>query len=159
LRLWLGGLPRRPRSILVVITIFAYALLAGAAPSILRAALMAAAVIVARETGRRGQASSALGLTVIALLLLDPTTVTDVGFQLSAVATAGLLAWATPLHDWLATRLPRRNARLAARGARGLAGCAGVDAADRHPRIRPAVASLRRSPTCSSRRSSRRRCS
>jgi competence protein ComEC len=105
----LSGLPRRPRSVLVVIAIFAYSLLAGAAPSILRAALMASAVIVARETGRRGQASAALSLTVLALLLLDPMSITDVGFQLSAVATAGLLAWATPLHGWLSARLPKRT--------------------------------------------------
>ena len=104
-----GGLPRRPRSVLVLVVIFGYTLLAGAAPSILRAALMAAAVIVARESGRRGQAVSALSLTCICLLLLDPQTVTDAGFQLSAVATAGLLAWATPLHGWLVTRVPTRT--------------------------------------------------
>ena len=105
----LGGLPRRPRSLLVVLTIAAYALIAGAAPSILRAALMAAAVIVARESGRRGQAKAALALTCLCLLVLDPVTVTDVGFELSAVATAGLLAWATPLHEWLVRRLPRHT--------------------------------------------------
>jgi competence protein ComEC len=105
----LGGLPRRPRSVIVVVAIFGYAFLAGAAPSILRAAVMAAAVIVARESGRRGQASSALALTVIALLLLDPLTITDVGFQLSATATAGLLAWATPLHAWLVRHAPMKT--------------------------------------------------
>ena len=104
-----GGLPRRPRSVLVLVVIFGYTLLAGAAPSILRAALMAGAVIVARESGRRGQAVSALSLTCICLLLLDPQTVSDAGFQLSAVATAGLLAWATPLHRWLVTRVPKRT--------------------------------------------------
>jgi competence protein ComEC len=103
----LGGLPRRPRSLLVVLAIAAYAVIAGAAPSILRAALMAAAVIVARESGRRGQAKAALALTCLALLVLDPATVTDVGFELSAIATAGLLAWATPLHEWLVKRLPK----------------------------------------------------
>ena len=81
-----------------MLAICAYSILAGAAPSILRAALMAAVVIAARESGRRGQAKAALALTCLALLLLDPATVNDVGFELSAVATAGLLAWSTPLH-------------------------------------------------------------
>ena len=103
----LGWLPRRPRSVLVVLAIAAYSIIAGAAPSILRAAVMAAAVIVARESGRRGQAKAALALTCIALLVLDPATVSDVGFELSAVATAGLLAWATQLHEWLSARLPQ----------------------------------------------------
>jgi len=105
----LGGLPRRPRSLLVVIAICAYALLAGAAASILRAAFMAAAVIVARESGRRGQAKAALALTAMALLVLDPKTVSDAGFELSAVATAGLLAWASPLHGWLESHVPRHT--------------------------------------------------
>jgi competence protein ComEC len=105
----LGGLPRRPRSVLIVLAIVAYAIIAGAAPSILRAALMASAVIVARESGRRGQAKAALALTCLALVVLDPATVSDVGFELSAVATAGLLAWATPLHGWLAARVPRHT--------------------------------------------------
>ena len=105
----LGGLARRPRSAIVLLSIFAYTVLAGAAPSILRAALMAGAAIVARESGRRGQAASALALTCICLLLLDPATVTDAGFQLSAVATAGLLAWTTPLGGWLKRRLPDRT--------------------------------------------------
>lgn len=102
----LGGLPRRPRSVLVVLAIAGYSILAGAAPSILRAALMAAAVIVARESGRRGQAKAALAITCLGLLALDPETINDVGFELSAVATAGLLAWATPLHEWLSQRVP-----------------------------------------------------
>ena len=40
------------------------------------------------------------------LLVADPATITDAGFQLSATATAGLLAWASRLHDWLAAHLP-----------------------------------------------------
>ena len=70
---------------------------------------MAAVVIAARESGRRGQAKSALALTCLGLLVLDPATVNDVGFELSAVATAGLLAWATPLHEWLVKRVPRHT--------------------------------------------------
>jgi competence protein ComEC len=86
--------------------IAAYAILAGASPSILRAAVMASVVLLARESGRRGGAQAALSLTVLALLLLEPATIGDAGFQLSAAATAGLLAWASRVRDWLAARLP-----------------------------------------------------
>ncbi len=103
----LGGLTRRRRSIVVLVVIAAYAIVAGASPSILRAAVMAGVVLVARESGRRGGAQAALALTVLALLLVDPATITDAGFQLSATATAGLLAWASRLRDWLAAHLPR----------------------------------------------------
>ncbi|MEO8625110.1 MAG: ComEC/Rec2 family competence protein [Candidatus Limnocylindrales bacterium] len=103
----LGGLTRRRRSAIVLVVIAAYAILAGASPSVLRAAVMASVVLVARESGRRGGAQAALALTVLALLLLDPATITDAGFQLSATATAGLLAWASRLRDWLAAHMPR----------------------------------------------------
>ncbi len=102
----LGGLPRRPRSIMVLLVIAGYSILAGASPGILRAAVMASVVIIARESGRRGQASTALALTCAGLLVIDPQTINDIGFQLSAAATAGLLAWAKPFRDWLAARLP-----------------------------------------------------
>ncbi len=102
----LGGLGRRRRSLLVLLAIGSYALLAGASPSILRAAVMASVVIVSREMGRRGQAAAALALTCAALLLLDPGSIFDIGFQLSAAATAGLLAWASRLKGWIEVRVP-----------------------------------------------------
>jgi competence protein ComEC len=40
------------------------------------------------------------------MLVLDPRMVRDIGFQLSVCATAGLLAWATPVDGWLRGRLP-----------------------------------------------------
>ncbi|MEP7158362.1 MAG: ComEC/Rec2 family competence protein, partial [Chloroflexota bacterium] len=105
----LAGLSRRQRSLVVLLVIVCYSILAGASPSVLRAAVMASVVLLARESGRRGQASAALSLTCAGMLLIDPATIADVGFQLSVVATAGLLVWATPLRDRLVTRLPRRT--------------------------------------------------
>jgi competence protein ComEC len=105
----LGRIGRRPRTIVVLLAICAYAIFAGASPSILRAAVMASIVLLARESGRRGSASAGLALTVAGMLVIDPATVSDVGFQLSAAATAGLLVWGTRARDWLQSRLPRRT--------------------------------------------------
>jgi competence protein ComEC len=102
----LRGLNRRPRSLLVLAAIVAYAVLAGASASVVRAALMAAVVLLARESGRRGESAAALGLAVVGILLFEPATVGDVGFQLSVAATAGILAWASRLGESLRTRLP-----------------------------------------------------
>jgi competence protein ComEC len=104
----LRRLGRRPRSVLTVLAIVAYTLIAGASPSVVRAALMASVVILARETGRPGTAATALGLAAFAMLAVDPATVADAGFQLSVVATAGLLVWATPLTDLLRRHLLAR---------------------------------------------------
>ena len=66
---------------------------------------------LARESGRSGRAAAALGLAAFLLLLAEPALVRDAGFQLSTLATAGLVAWATPLTDRLDRltrgRLPR----------------------------------------------------
>ncbi len=103
----LSGISRRPRSLVVLLAIVGYSILAGASPSIMRAAVMASVVLLARESGRAGQAAAALALTCVAMLLADPQTVADIGFQLSVAATAGLLVWSRRLHEWLAGRLPR----------------------------------------------------
>ncbi|HSH21159.1 MAG TPA: ComEC/Rec2 family competence protein [Candidatus Caenarcaniphilales bacterium] len=105
----LRGLDRRPRSLLVLAAIASYSVLAGASPSVIRAALMAGVVLIARESGRKGQASAALGLAAVGMLLVEPKTVEDLGFQLSLTATAGLLRWATPFGSALRQRLPQRT--------------------------------------------------
>lgn len=102
----LRGIERRRRSALVLAAIVSYSILAGGSPSVIRAAVMASVVLLARESGRRGQASAALGLAVAGMLLVEPQTVADVGFQLSVAATAGLLRWASPLQSRLQPRLP-----------------------------------------------------
>ena len=105
---------RRRRSVATLAAIAAYALAAGAGASVVRAAVMAGAVVGSRELGRPGTAASALGLAVAAMLLVDPTVVSDAGFQLSVAATAGLLAWGTPLTEWLRARLANPDARVPA---------------------------------------------
>ena len=43
-------------------------------------------------------AAAALGWAAVLPILADPRIVADAGFQLSALATAGILAWASPLN-------------------------------------------------------------
>ena len=96
-----GGLARRRRAVLTATAIVLYVAFAGASASVVRAAAMAGVVLVARESGRAGRAAAALGWAALLLLIADPHLVTDAGFQLSTLATAGILAWATPLGGWL----------------------------------------------------------
>ena len=98
-----GRLGRRRRSVVTILAIVAYVAFAGASPSVVRAALMAGVVLLARESGRAGRAVAALGWAVTLLLVSDPHLIGDAGFQLSSLATAGLIAWATPLTGWLET--------------------------------------------------------
>jgi competence protein ComEC len=69
---------------------------------------MAGVVLLARELGRPSRAAAAIGWAVTILLLVDPRLIDDVGFRLSALATAGLIAWGTPLTARLAGPAPGR---------------------------------------------------
>jgi competence protein ComEC len=84
-----GG--RRAGIVAAVAIVAGYVLLTGASPSVVRAALMAAAVLVGRLAGSRTRATSALGLAALVMLLAAPSVLWDVGFQLSLLATAGLI--------------------------------------------------------------------
>ena len=94
-----GSLGRRRRSVLTMLAIVAYVCFSGASPSVVRAAAMAGVVLLARESGRAGRAAAALGWAVVLLLLAEPSLIADAGFQLSSLATAGLIAWATPIGE------------------------------------------------------------
>ncbi|MFL5724963.1 MAG: ComEC/Rec2 family competence protein [Chloroflexota bacterium] len=102
-----GRLSRRRRALVTIAAIVTYVAFAGASASVVRAAAMAGVVLVARESGRAGRAAAALGWAALILLIVDPHLVSDAGFQLSSLATAGILAWATPLSGWLGARAPR----------------------------------------------------
>jgi competence protein ComEC len=97
-----GRVGTRSRTLITLATIAGYTLVAGASPSVNRAALMATIGLTARAAGRSSSALSALGWAVVALLLIDPGTVADPGFALSGLATAGLIAWSGPLSERLA---------------------------------------------------------
>ena len=101
-----GGWARRRRALLTMVAIIVYVAFAGASPSVVRAAAMAGVVLLARESGRAGRAAAALGWAAVILLLVDPGLVGDAGFQLSTLATAGILAWATSLGESLRQRSP-----------------------------------------------------
>ncbi len=79
-----------------------YVILTGASPSVVRAALMAGAMMVARLGGSRAHAASALALAAFVMLLAAPTVLWDVGFQLSALATGGLILFAAPIEARMA---------------------------------------------------------
>jgi competence protein ComEC len=102
-------LSRRRCALATIVSIVAYTLFAGASPSVVRAALMAGVALLAVESGRGSRAMVGLGWAATIMIVAEPATVGDAGFQLSAAATAGLVAWAKPLTEWLgrhAMRLP-----------------------------------------------------
>jgi competence protein ComEC len=83
-----------------------FLLLAGAQGSVVRAVLMGAVALLARELDRRARPLPLLLVVVLAMLLIQPRWLLDVGLQLSVAATAGLLITAPPLEQAIAARIP-----------------------------------------------------
>jgi competence protein ComEC len=91
----LGAGPRTAR-LIVLAALPSYALLAGASPSALRAAMMGGVYLGARLLGRAVLPMSAVLLAAFLLLLAAPALVADAGFQLTVVITAALVRWVPP---------------------------------------------------------------
>jgi competence protein ComEC len=68
-----------------------YAVLSGLDPAILRATCMALVVFSAQLLGRQSSALFSLYIVSCGLLLASPTLIQDIGFQLSVMATLGII--------------------------------------------------------------------
>ena len=84
--------------------ILAYALLVGAQPSVVRAAIMGGLWVVSIALGRQNTAAVALVLAAAVMTGLDPQIVHEVSFQLSFASVLGLIVL-TPLLTQHAERL------------------------------------------------------
>jgi competence protein ComEC len=91
----LSFLPKRGSAIVAGITIALFVLAAGAGAASVRAGLMAGLALVARATGRTYAVVRALLIVAALMLLMNPLLLAfDPGFQLSFVATLGLIVLA-----------------------------------------------------------------
>jgi competence protein ComEC len=100
------GLTRWPRFLLCVGVVAFFVLLTGGEPSVMRAGVMATIALLGTLMGRPRDAGSVLASAVLILIVLDPGLIWEIGFQLSVVATAGMVALASPLAERVAF-LPR----------------------------------------------------
>ena len=143
-RLGLGAPARALTAGLGLVALVAFA---GHGPAVRRAAGGLMVVLAARAAGRSVDALSALGLASAMLVVADPPLAWNLGFQLSVLATAGLVALGPPM----ARHLP--GPRWLARGAGASLGAYLATApvlADAFGRLAPAglVANLVAAPLC-----------
>ena len=84
-----------------------YALVAGAGPSIVRAWCMAVCVMLARLIGRRTEPLNVLAFSALAILIVRPSDLFDIGFQLSYAAVAGIVLVNRRLVETIESAWPR----------------------------------------------------
>jgi competence protein ComEC len=102
------GVVRQRAFIIILASMFGFVVLSGGESAVTRAAIMAALTLVARDLGRATSARNIYLLTVTAMVVESPLRLRyDPGFQLSALATLGLLLWSRPLSERLSF-LPER---------------------------------------------------
>lgn len=111
---------RKLAGVTTIFAIISFVLIAGASASVIRSAIMALLVIAAQFSGRLYNSTHGLILAAGIMVLLNPRIVVwDVGFQLSVVATLGVL-YAYQLQKdresenaWLSTARPTIGAIIA----------------------------------------------
>jgi competence protein ComEC len=98
-------LSRRFAVLLSCVLIWFYVGLAGAESPIVRAGIMATLTFLALFLGREAEAWRILGITGFIMLFIDPNLVFDLGFQLSFMATFGIIFF-NPLFSTRFKRVP-----------------------------------------------------
>lgn len=89
--------------VLVCGALWAFSLLAGAAPSVLRAAVMFSFLAIGQGISRKASTYNLLFASAFGLLLYNPYWLFDTGFQLSYAALLGILLFHRPIYILLQT--------------------------------------------------------
>jgi competence protein ComEC len=97
--LFKGLLGPRRGALAAVVGVVIYTILVGASAGVVRAAIMACLGVFAAQLGRRQDGVNSLALVAALMALVTPYILWDVSFQLSFLATLGLVLFATPMTD------------------------------------------------------------
>lgn len=96
------------KPIILLCVLWGFSFVAGAAPSIVRSAIMFSFLVVSESIGRQPNAYNSLAASAFCLLAYNPFTLWDVGFQLSYAAVLGIMLFEKPIehlvyfsHTWL----------------------------------------------------------
>jgi ComEC/Rec2-related protein len=87
--------------------IIVYTILVGADAAVVSAALMAGLALLALRLARLTHGMASLAAAGMAMTVFDPRFLWEVGFQLSFMATLGLVLHVEPMRTWLIGRLSR----------------------------------------------------
>jgi competence protein ComEC len=85
-------------TLFVLLAIWAFTLLTGAGPSVLRATVICTSLCLGKILQEEGHGLNSLAASAACLLIYDPFYLWDIGFQLSFTAVAGILLFAGPIY-------------------------------------------------------------
>ena len=90
-RLFVPLVGRRSASLITIVIIIMFILFVGPSPSVIRAGIMGAISLLATSSGRQYWSLYTLHLATGIMVVLVPTWITDFSFQLSVLATLGII--------------------------------------------------------------------
>lgn len=100
--------PRLAYLILLALLLF-YFIFLGMTPSVLRAFIMITLFVLSLILKRHSDPLNLLGVALLIELIIDPLTINNIGFQLSFLATLGILLFNPPFNRLLQQLLPTRK--------------------------------------------------
>ncbi len=87
--------------ILILACLWLFALLTGAAASVLRSAVMFTFIAVGKNLSRQSSIYNSLAGSAFVMLCYNPYFLWDVGFQLSYLAVVGIIVFQKSVYNWL----------------------------------------------------------
>ncbi len=87
------------KTVIILFTIWAYALLTGMSPSVMRSAAMFTFISLGNLSNRYVHIINSLSVSALFLLLFDPLMISNIGFQLSYIAIIGIVFINQPVAD------------------------------------------------------------
>lgn len=94
-------------AVVTIAGVLFYTLFVGGDPAVTRAAIMTTLALVAAELGRQTYGLASLAFAALLMTAIHPPVLGDVGFQLSFLATLGLILYVEPLQNLLSRVLTR----------------------------------------------------
>ena len=86
---------------IILFVLWAFTLIAGAVPSILRSAVMFSFIVIGEVINRKTNMYNTLAASAFCMLVYDPFVLWDVGFLLSYAAVISIITFMQPVYRWL----------------------------------------------------------
>jgi len=88
------------KPITIMIVLWGFCLIAGGAPTVSRSAIMFSVLLIGESINRRTNVFNNLSLSAMIILLINPFTLWDAGFQLSYAAVLGIVTFYQTIRNW-----------------------------------------------------------
>ena len=95
---------RLVRLLIILLFLWTYVILTGMSPSVLRAAIMFSLISIGQNMNYKTNIYNTIFLSAFILLILKPTNLYNVGFQLSYLAVLGIVFFYSPINNWISSR-------------------------------------------------------